>query len=495
MHRIAVIFSFILGVFGIICFYKLNTIPGEWYGDISIEHEYTTSILGGKWPIHYSLSAGPVYHYLITPVIALVGSSYYGYKIASVLTGIVGVVLLFIFARAMWGERVGLFASAGMAFSFWFVVWSRLGSSPQILSPVLLSLSLLGLTQWYKTRRESWLMTGGFMSALGFLSYPALYVLPFIYLFLVLAGSKTRVRSLVLTFVAMSPVFVLFIYIFWTQSNLFSHGYIGEKLLVSHTIPQVITSTLVRYVETWGALFFKGDATFRINIPGRAHLDIVSQLLFILGIVTLLLKRNTWEKCVVFVPLLVLPIPSIVPGIPAAEIPSSSRTLAMIPLVYILVGLGCDTVYVKAKKYVGAMSLFVPFLICTAIIAMTLYTYFGAYTENLPNHNAAYGRQIAQLIDAHPQVPVYFTGCCWGEAGEPEPKAIYNALKQKQGRSYIVDPTFVRSCSDLSEHFLLIIDPTKSELVKQFVECFPQAKRGEVVDGYGQHIYSYLLKW
>ncbi len=63
--------------------YRLDTLPAEWYGDITIVHDYVAAILAGQWPFYYQLSAGPLYHYLIAPLIAVLGYSYLSYKCAN----------------------------------------------------------------------------------------------------------------------------------------------------------------------------------------------------------------------------------------------------------------------------------------------------------------------------------------------------------------------------------------------------------------------------
>ena len=59
----------ILVLFFIACIYQLNVLPEEWYGDISNVHEYVNQILSGERPFYFFQSPGPLYHYLITPIV------------------------------------------------------------------------------------------------------------------------------------------------------------------------------------------------------------------------------------------------------------------------------------------------------------------------------------------------------------------------------------------------------------------------------------------
>ncbi len=69
-------------------FYRLDTLQAEIFGDINIVWEYLDWILTGLWPTHFVMSAGPIYPYLITPLIALTGPSYFGIKLASVVVSL-----------------------------------------------------------------------------------------------------------------------------------------------------------------------------------------------------------------------------------------------------------------------------------------------------------------------------------------------------------------------------------------------------------------------
>ena len=50
---------------------RLDQLQNELYGDIVLVYEYLVEIRMGRWPTHFTLSSGPLYHYLIVPVIAL----------------------------------------------------------------------------------------------------------------------------------------------------------------------------------------------------------------------------------------------------------------------------------------------------------------------------------------------------------------------------------------------------------------------------------------
>ena len=80
--------------------YQLPKLPGEWFGDISIVHEYVERIWAGAWPLHFHLSSGPLYHYLIMPIVFLFhNQGYVTYKIASVSVSLVGLVIMYVYVH------------------------------------------------------------------------------------------------------------------------------------------------------------------------------------------------------------------------------------------------------------------------------------------------------------------------------------------------------------------------------------------------------------
>jgi 4-amino-4-deoxy-L-arabinose transferase-like glycosyltransferase len=113
--------------------YHLRMLPGEWYGDISIEHRYILSILAGDWPYHFELSAGPAYHYVVAAFAKIMGASYLTYKIASVATGLVVILIMYLLGKELAGRRAGLLTALVGAVSFWLILFARLGSSVQLL--------------------------------------------------------------------------------------------------------------------------------------------------------------------------------------------------------------------------------------------------------------------------------------------------------------------------------------------------------------------------
>src|SRR3989344_7800996 len=120
----------ILAIYIIICFYTLDVLPGEWYGDISNLHEYVQDILAARFPWDFLQSTGPLYHYIVAPFAYVFGSTYYTYKVVSVGIAAVGLIFLWHLAFDFGGKRLAFASTSLAAGSFWYIVWGRLGTSP-----------------------------------------------------------------------------------------------------------------------------------------------------------------------------------------------------------------------------------------------------------------------------------------------------------------------------------------------------------------------------
>ena len=86
----------------------LRSLQAEIYGDIAIVREYLDLIRQGQWPFHFALSSGPLYHYLVMPVIAVAGPGYFGMKLASVVVSLGVLAATFALSRRLHGDLLAL---------------------------------------------------------------------------------------------------------------------------------------------------------------------------------------------------------------------------------------------------------------------------------------------------------------------------------------------------------------------------------------------------
>lgn len=474
-------------------------LPGEWYGDISNVHEYVEQIHRGEWPWYFFQSPGPVYHYAIYPITRLFSNQgYETYKIASSVVSLIVILATMLMARGIGDRQLALTTGLVMSMSFWFLIWSRLGNS-QIIIPLLSSLLVYFFIQYTRFTKYSNLFFACLIASLGWYTYPQTFLFPLLLFFscIPVVHNRRHMFSLVLFLILGA---IPFLFMVAHQPDIFGGGYIGEKVVpvFSKTPAEVLTVLGTNYTKTLLMLHGTGDGLFRSNVAGHPHLDRISGILFFLGVIWMLRVR-LWMGVSLLSLMAVLILPSVSPAIGAGEIPSSSRTLAIVPFVYLFVSYGLLWIFRLLTRFVkghpgkifAAGSVSVLFL---TLVGYNMDLYFIRYSDGLPNNSTAPGKEIARYIDASvsPDVNVYFASCCWGEWGEPEPKAIAYVLRKK--RSRVFSDHVLESCDEITTRpALLVSRPDDHEALIPFQACFPNHRIVDIESQTGKPLVRFLF--
>lgn len=476
--------------FFIVGLYRLDTLPGEWFGDISIVNNYVSEILAGNHPFIFVTSAGPVYFYCIAPIIYLVGASFLTYKLISLSVGVVGIVVIYLFARALFSSRIALITSFLTACSFWYLVWARLGNY-NICVPILTACMLYCFLKYVHGHHFRWLAGSIIASGFGLFLYAGTFVLPVVlcalYLYdLVWQRKKMEWRQIWRMACWYLPIFTLFMLLLFLSARQEADGYLGTKLIDTFSLPlgDFLLQLGRNAFRTLTMLHLEGDIVFRWNIPAKPLIDTVSGIVFIFGVLLLFIQKKSCLPYIV-IPACLLLIPSILPGHPAIEVPSSPRTLAILPFVFVSIAYGIDCMYVFFKEKIGPFGGKILLLaLCVVILYLNMYAYFVQYPTHLPNRNVPYSKLIAAFIDTvSTETPVYITALEWGEWGQPEYDGIYYAL---QHRDRILS-TDVPTCDLVGTAFVVIASPYQQEEVSVLQSCIPTAtirehrKNGQLV--------------
>lgn len=412
-------------VVGALRLIALDGIPAEVYGDILILFDYLVRIFAGQWPSNFVLSAGPLYQYLITPIIWLTGLSYFGLKLASVIVSMGTLLIIYALGRTLINDNFGLIVLMVAGVSSWFLVFSRLGNS-QILIPLITGSTLLFAFRTYQPQGTFFdSLCCGFLAAMGLYIMPQTFILPVVMLLILLVlgwyGSGIRWGHIWVYLITVLIWSVPFIFIVLQDPFNFFGGYIGEKLPLE---PQELFFIVLQNI--WNGLLafhVRGDVIFRSNPSGEPHLDIISGILFFFGVIFWLQPQRRPLGIVLIISLILLQIPSLLVRY-TEQVPSASRTIGVIPVVSLLVAGGIWWWI----DHLRTMRLPVRFIIGTLLLAMLLlnsYRYFLLYVPGLPNHNIAFDRVIVTHIETlPPDTTVYMIGCCWGDWSQPDPRAI-----------------------------------------------------------------------
>ncbi len=325
------------------------------------------------------------------------------------------------------------------------------------------------------------MLPAAFIASLGLYTYPQTFIFPpifFLFVVFYLTAKRKLIshsKQLLIIIFALIIIAIPFINIIRNDKGNFGpQGYVGSKVLpnLSKTPEQLFGKIVSNYKKVILMLHVKGDGTFRVNVSNHPQLDKISGVFFLLGFLYFLKKNRIVWLFYIMCMLLVLPLPSISPAIPDLEIPNSARTIAALPFVFLLISAGFLWSFELLKrtnfKFLGAILIT---LIYIYAVHLNLKLYFVDYALGLPDKNLGPGRIIANYLDKLPSsVSLYFSSCCWGQWGEPEPKGIaYQLHNQKRFADF---GKLIKNCSEIKNHPAVIMtDPRKIDLVDKFMKC------------------------
>lgn len=496
---------FVIVLFLFLGFYRIDQIPGEWFGDISLVNNYVTAIIQGQHPFYLSTSLGPLYYYLVAPIVRYFGSSYLIYKYLSIIIGAFGLVCIYFFVRQISSKRIAILSILLTGTSFWYLVWSRLGTSG-IIFPLLSSLTMLFLMLYLKKYEVQYLILGLMFSSLGLFTYSGCFLLFPLYIFIVLYKAVRRIKPkellkliFILFFVSI-PIIIMFLNLITNdQSGLSPQGYLGAKIFNTFKLtPGEILFRLINNIYRTLTMFhLEGDVVFRWNVSKSPHLDSISGLFLLVGLIFFFLKYKN-KFIYIFFPMLILVIPSILPSHPPAEIPSNIRTIAILPFIFFLVAYGIDVLYLKINNYLKPIQAkLLLFIILISIIYTNLFKYFIVYPTGLPNKNVPFGKIIAKNVDNLPKdTKVFISDYGWGDWGQPEIDSIYYSINNKSLRNN-TSRDIIDSCNDKRIDYglpiFIIFNPYNTLKINYFKKCVPNSILKEVIEK-NTRVFTYIYR-
>ena len=121
--------------------WQLGHFPPGWRDDELINSlVISQKVLDGDLAVYYADASGheALYHALNAVMLGLFGANWVGIRLLSAFLGTLAVPLTYLLGRKLFGRTVGLVAAAGLAFSFWGLMYGRFGLR-HITMPVLVT--------------------------------------------------------------------------------------------------------------------------------------------------------------------------------------------------------------------------------------------------------------------------------------------------------------------------------------------------------------------
>jgi 4-amino-4-deoxy-L-arabinose transferase-like glycosyltransferase len=314
--------------------------PGLQHDEVFHGHDAVTVLLGYR-PLYFTSNAGnePLFIYLMSLTVGVFGHNAWGIRLAAVICGLLTVLFTYLWIRRAYNDRAALIASALLAVSFWPIFLSRVGLRAASV-PLMAALSAWLLFEALQRQQRRWFVLAGIALGVALYTYPAARTLPIVYvLFFTFYSLLIRKldRSLLITLVTALIVVTPLAYTITTlpeaDVRLQQLGGPVQEALTGNVEP------VLRYtVATLGMFNVAGDPIARYNLPGRPVFDLITGILFLLG---LLIALRRWREPRNFFALIWLPI-GLLPSMLSDSAPSFLRASASLPVAFLFPALALD---------------------------------------------------------------------------------------------------------------------------------------------------------
>ena len=386
----------ILVLGGLLRFYQVGATPPGLYQDEAYNGLDALNILAGSHPIYFPANNGrePFYMYLTAASVAAFGRTPLAIRFPAAVVGTLLIAATFAMGRALYNQRVGLFAAAGVAITFWPLALSRIGlraGSLPLFSALCLACAAWG---WRfprgDRRRTGFLILGGLFYGATFYTYLAARFTPvalfafLIFWYIAARPNFPRPRELA-AFVLPAVLVVLPLALdsLWQPEILFSR--VGQVSILSPTINHGdLWGTLFHNLLAAAGMFFvRGDTIARHNLPGRPVLDPVLALAFVAGLALALV--GAWRRKPAAALILIWTATMLLPTVLAEDTPHFLRAVGVLPVMFLFPAIALDAVWQAAAGSAARWRAALPALMVVGLagsLAWTVHDYFGPYAHS-----------------------------------------------------------------------------------------------------------------
>lgn len=409
----------------------INNNPSSLYGDeLTIVYDALSLLkvgqdqLGNPHPLTFEMGAGrPAgYVYFSVPFVALFGPTALGVRMLSILSGLGIILLLYLMGKKLFGEKVGLAASAITAFSPWDISLSRGGFEAHFA----LFLSLLGIyfLMLAKGKTVFYIFSSLFFG-LVIHTYPTYklslpLIIPFVLWY---QGAFKNIRvfkdkiyvtvsALIISMfglLALSQISFGSSELRFSEINIFAQEKPAQQIEQKLNLERTITGlplTVARYfhnrpleyakvfIENYlqnfslDFLVIHGDGHPRHNMATMGGIYLGQFILFLIGLVSFWTKYKKILTVLLFW-FVLAPIPTAI-----VDVPHALRSSFMLPPIIMISALGAITLINKKSK-IFLTGIGILFLIQFVFFAQKLYFLAPNEYSNFWSYPAKLASQIA----------------------------------------------------------------------------------------------------
>jgi 4-amino-4-deoxy-L-arabinose transferase-like glycosyltransferase len=353
--RVIAMLLVILAAATFLWFHRLSATPGEPHSDHAETLLDVTDVLNGQHPIFFIRNTGrePWKFYSIVFLVKVFGMpiSYLTMKVATVLIGLAAIPAIFLAGRELGGDRLGLLAALLVSWSKWPIAESRVGNRfAYAVFPT--ALVLWALFRYLRRGDRGSALWAGAWIGIGLYGYIPFRIVPLLVplaALLALLDPRWRGRrgrlpgdvalmgvTALLVFLPLFHYMIEFPHFFWER--------IGERATV-HAFSRDSLSIVAGNLWNMALAFnVRGDGGWVNFVTRDPFLDVVTGALFLAGfaLATARIFRGSLRWALPLAGVLVLTLPSVLILTFAHENPSVNRSVAAIPVVFLVAAAPLD---------------------------------------------------------------------------------------------------------------------------------------------------------
>ncbi|MCX6056070.1 MAG: glycosyltransferase family 39 protein [Chloroflexi bacterium] len=342
---------------------QLNTIPYNMTSDHTEKLLDIQSVLNGEYSIFFPNNAGrePIHFYLAAFFIKVfnTGLTFFTLKITMALAFLLGLIYVYKLGNEIGTSWTGLFAMILMGFASWTNMIARVGLR-LILAPVFVAPVLFYFLRGIRQSRRNDFILAGILLGLGLLGYSAFRIVPVVVvagvILYLLYRKFDRKSQSVWWACGLLIVFSLVLSLPLFRFSIENPELVGFRTLTRMTsaerqLPGEVVKIFLN--NFWKAItmpFWKDGSTWVISIPDRPALDLYSAVLYFLGLLVVVyrwVRSRSWQDLFLLVSIPLLMLPSILSLAFPDENPSLSRAGGASVPIFILCGIGLETLVVS----------------------------------------------------------------------------------------------------------------------------------------------------
>jgi hypothetical protein len=352
----------VLAVLGLVFFfrvYHLSDVPSQMVSDHAEKLLDIGDVLDGKTSIFFQRNTGrEFFQFYLTAAIVLLfktGLTFMSLKIGTVLAGLITLFYMYLLGKEMGGHRVGLLTLAFAGIAYWPNVISRFGLRFP-LYPLFYAPALYYLIWGLRTRNRLGFILSGLFLGLGLHGYSPFRLVPFVILIAIglyllhrqSEGYRLQtVWGLFVISVIALIVFLPLLRYMLENPDMVLHRALTRVGDLERPLPGAAWKIFLQNLWNSLTMFAWDDGeVWAISVPHRPVLDVVTSVLFHLGLVLLTIRyirQRHWMDIFTLISIPFLMMPSILSLAFPGENPSLNRSAAAIVPVFLLVGLAFDS--------------------------------------------------------------------------------------------------------------------------------------------------------